>query len=344
MSKQNRVRAGGWLALVACVALSSVGAAAAAQRTQRARKPAAAAAVNPKTAAVRAATAEVLQETSEIRKLRVLRPVKSGAQTREEIERMLIRNLDENSSPEELRVSELALERLGMFPEDFRLREFLIKLLTEQVAGYYDPKKQHFYLADWIDLDGQKPVMAHELTHALQDQHFNLRRFEKWPEHESDSELAAHALVEGDAMVLMTQYIMRSPMRQLAMLKSLVTGGAGSTAVFDAAPRVLRETLVFPYTQGGAWVGQVYNRGGWEAVSAAYSNLPKSTEQILHPEKYFEGEAPQKVAPKDLSAALGKGWKLADHDVNGEWGYFLLVDEFLKAREVSQKASAGWGG
>ena len=191
MSK--RIRAGRRAALAAvcaCVAASVVAGAAAAG--QKARP----AAVNPKTAAVREATVEVLRETSELRKLPVLRQVRSGAQSRAEIEQMLVRNLNENASTEEMRASELVLKKLGLAPADFQLRPFIIKLLAEQVAGYYEPKTQEFYLADWIDLDGQKPVIAHELTHALQDQHFNLRRFEKWPEHDSDAELAAHSLVE----------------------------------------------------------------------------------------------------------------------------------------------------
>ncbi|MDQ3920544.1 MAG: hypothetical protein M3348_18945, partial [Acidobacteriota bacterium] len=110
--------------------------------------------VNPKTAAVREATAEVLKETSELRKLPVLRQVRSGAQSRGEIEQMLVRNLGESVTPAEMRASEMTLKKLGMVPADFQLRPFLIKLLTEQVAGYYDPKTQEFYLADWIDLDG----------------------------------------------------------------------------------------------------------------------------------------------------------------------------------------------
>lgn len=322
--------------LVSCALLASAGAA---------QKPAAKpAAVNPKTAAVRAATAEVLRETSEVRKLAVMRPVQSGAQSRAEIEQMLIRNLNESSTPEEMRASETVLKRLGLLPDDFQLRNFIVKLLTEQVAGYYDPKSREFYLADWIDIDAQRPVIAHELTHALQDQHFDLRRFEKWPRHDSDAELAAHALIEGDAMVTMLQYVMRSPSRQLSMLRSLVTGGTNSTEVYDSAPRVLRESIVFPYSQGSAFAGQLFRRGGWELVSASYLKLPQSTEQILHPEKYFAGDAPQKVVVKDVSALLGRGWRMAEHDVNGEWGYYLILDEFLKSRELSQRAAAGWGG
>jgi len=338
MSKKNGSSNVFGAAALACALVAGSTVAGSAQKARRA------AVVNPRTAAVREATVEVLRETSEIRKLPVRRQVRSGAQSRAEIEQMLVRNLDENATPEELEASELTLRKLGMTPADFRLRAFLIGLLTEQVAGYYEPKTQEFYLADWIDLDGQKPVMAHELTHALQDQHFDLKRLDKLPKHESDASLAAHALVEGDAMVLMMQYVMRSPARQLAMLRSLITGGAGSTEQYDKAPRVLRETLVFPYVQGSAWVGQVYKRGGWEMVSGAYKNLPQSTEQILHPEKYFTLEAPTKVPFRSIAASLGKGWKVADQDVNGEWGYYLILDEFLQSKESSQKAAEGWGG
>ena len=114
------------------------------------------AAVNPKTAAVREATDEVLKETSEIRKLPILRPVRSGAQSRAEIEQMLIRNLNENASADEMRASELVLKKLGLAPADFQLRSFIIKLLAEQVAGYYEPKSQEFYLADWIDRNSER--------------------------------------------------------------------------------------------------------------------------------------------------------------------------------------------
>ena len=141
-----------------------------------------------KNAAIIATTEAVLQETSEIRELPILHPVKSGAQSRAEIQRMVIRNLDEDTSPAEMHASEVTLKKRGLVAADFQFRAFMIKLLTEQVAGYYDPKTQEFFLADWIDLEGQKPVMAHELTHALQDQHFNLRRFQHWPKGESDAD------------------------------------------------------------------------------------------------------------------------------------------------------------
>jgi hypothetical protein len=294
-----------------------------------------------KAAALAAATEEVLRETSELRKLPVLRAVKSGAQSRAEIEQMLLRSLDEESKPEEMRAGELTMKKLGLIPANFELRPFIVSVLTEQILGYYDPKSRQFYLADWVELDGQQPVLAHELTHALQDQHFDLRRLEHWRKGDADAELAAHALVEGDATWLMTLYVLKDPRRVIGMMKSV---GATSTAKIDAAPRSLRESLVFPYDQGMAWVRQLYQRGGWKAVDGAFTNLPQSTEQIIHPEKYFEHEAPAQIVMRDLSPALGKDWRRIDTDVNGEWGYYLILDEFLKNEKESKQGAAGWGG
>ena len=302
-----------------------------------------AAASTTRSAAIVATTTAVLKETSEIRKLAIVRPVKSGAQSRIEIERMIIRNLDTQTTPAEMHASEAALKKLGLVPQDFRYRDFIIKLLTEQVAGYYDPRTEQFYLADWIELEGQKPVMAHELTHALQDQHFNLRRFENWPKGDSDAELAAHALVEGDATLAMTLYMARNPLVAFAFMRSLGTT-TNSSEQFKQAPRVLRESLVFPYEQGSEWATRLYKQGGWEMVSKAFNELPQSTEQIMHPDKYFAREVPVKLSLPELRAALGPSWKRIDYDVNGEWSYYLILDQFLQNATESKRAAAGWAG
>ena len=294
-------------------------------------------------AAIVSTTAAVLKETSELRELSILRTVKSGAQSRAEIESMIIRNLDKDTTPAEMHAAEMVLKAFGLAPQDFAYRSFLIKLLKEQVAGYYDPKAQQFYLADWIELDGQKPVMAHELTHALQDQHFNLKRFEKWPKGDSDAELAAHALIEGDATLAMTVYLTKNPMLALAFLRSLGSQGISSEQ-YDQAPRALRESLLFPYQEGLEWAEQVHKRGGWEMVSQAFSKLPQSSEQILHADKYFSYEAPQKVTLPEFRNFLGPSWKRIDYDVNGEWGCYLILDQFLNNAAESKQAAAGWGG
>jgi len=327
------------------------------------------AAATARNAALVAATQEVLKETSEIRELSILRPVPSGTLSRPEIESMIVKNFDEETTPAQSHATEVTLKKLGLVPADFQLRPFIIKLLTEQVAGYYDPKSRQFHVADWIDLNGQKPVMAHELTHALQDQHFDLLRFEHWPSGDSDAELAAHALIEGDATLTMMLYVTRDPTRLIALMKSLGGLNASSEEI-DKAPRALRETLLFPYQEGLTWTQKLYKQGGWALVSKAFSDLPQSTEQILHAEKYFTHEAPVKVALPDIAPLLEAGgpgvrahhfashsliagsrspvavssWRRLAYDVNGEWSLYLILDSFLKSRAESNRAAAGWGG
>jgi len=310
--------------------------------TSAQRKSAAVAAVDPKSAAIVATTEAVLKETSELRELSVLRAVPSGAQSRADIERMLIKNLDEQTTEAESHATEQSLKKLGMTNGDFHFRSFLVKLLAEQVAGYYDPKQRRFFLADWLDLESQKPAMVHELTHALQDQHFDLRRFEKWPKGDADAELAAHALVEGDAMLAMELYLAKHPLVALAFIRSM--GATGSNEQFEGAPRIIRETLIFPYQQGMIWTNALYKKNGWKTVSDAFTELPQSTEQIMHPDKYFAHEAPTKVTLRDVHTLLGARWKRIDENVNGEWGYYLILDQFIKSEADSKRAAAGWGG
>jgi heme-degrading monooxygenase HmoA len=309
------------------------------------------------------ATQEVLKETSEVRQLAILRPVQSSTQSRADIERAVMKNLDEEVTPADMHAAEVTLKKLGLAPPDFQYRALMIRLLTEQVAGYYEPKTRQFHLADWIDVDGQKPIMAHELTHALQDQHFNLRRFDHWPKGDSDAELAAHALIEGDATMTMAMYVASNPFRALSFLKSM---GAMSIATeeLDKAPRSVRESLLFPYQEGMNWTRALYKQGGWPEVSKAFTTLPQSTEQILHPDKYFAREAPVKVLVPDITSLLNSGgkksevrsqrsasgfqaissWKRLASDVNGEWGFYLILDEFLKSAVESRRAAAGWAG
>jgi hypothetical protein len=294
-------------------------------------------------AALVAATNEVLQETSKLRELAVVHPVQSSAQSRSEIEHMIVANLDRDTTTADLHASEVTLKRLGLVPANFALRPLIVRLLTEQVAGYYDPREQQFHLADWIDIDGQKPIMAHELTHALQDQHFNLRRFENWPKGDSDAELASHALIEGDATLAMTLYVASDPARALSFLKSFM-GAETSSQELEKAPRALRETLLFPYQEGLTWTRSLYQNGGWAAVSRAFKTLPQSSEQILHPPKYFIHEAPVKVVLPDLRLSLGRGWRRIETDVNGEWSFYLILDEYLKSVSTSKQAAAGWAG
>ncbi len=292
--------------------------------------------------AVVEATAEVLKETGKLRRLPPLQQIKSGVKTRDEIKTLVIDRLNEDVTPEQMRASEATLRKFGLIDNAFRLRPFTISLLTEQIAGYYDPRAGEFYIADWIDIEGQKLVMSHELTHALQDQYFDLRRFEKWPKGDSDAQLAAQALIEGDATLLMGFYMTQNPKRALDIFKSMLATGI-NTKQIDQAPKPLRASLLFPYDQGREWAQALYEQGGWDALSKAYQSLPQSTEQILHIDKYLAREQPEKINLPDIAKLLGANWRRIDSDVNGEWGYYLILNQFI-AEDDSKRAAAGWAG
>jgi hypothetical protein len=299
------------------------------------------------------ATSDVLQAVSRLRQLPIKRPVKSGFKTHDEIKQVVIRDLDDNTPPEEFEATSKTLVKLGMIPKGFPLRDYVVKLLGEQVAGFYEPKTQEFYLAAWLPLAEQKTVMAHELTHALQDQHFNLRRFEKWPKGDSDAELAVHALIEGEATVVMLEYDLEQRGARLditrigsltdLMLKESRAEDRSRYPILAGAPMVLRENLQFPYVYGVGFVQEILKRRSWQALNSIYDKLPASTEQIMHPERFLMRDDPVRIEIPDLLPALGPDWRRADQDVNGEFGYQILLRQFIDKRTASRGAE-GWGG
>jgi hypothetical protein len=304
---------------------------------------------NPDTAALNAAD-EILKIVSRLRQLEIKHAVKRDFKTKDQIEQSVIRDLDENTSPEEFEATRKTLIKLGLIKNEFRLRDYIVQLLREQVAGYYEPKTKEFYLAAWLPLSDQKRVIAHELMHALQDQHFDLRRFERWPKGDSDAELAAHALVEGEATLVMIQYELEQSGFRLDLnisLTNLMLENDGAEdkqyPIMANAPKVLRENLQFPYVYGAGFAQAVLRKGSWPLLNDAYARLPVSTEQILHPEKFLNPDNPTEVRLADALPVLGKGWRQADSDVNGEFGYRVVLSEFI-SKSAALAAAAGWDG
>lgn len=285
----------------------------------------------------------VLKETSALRGLSIVRPVRSGVQNRAQVEAMIGREIQTSVSSDEINSSQLFLRQLGMAPANFDLKKSYTNLLGEQIAGYYDSKTGTFNTSDRISPGELETVMAHELTHALQDQHFNLSRLDKWPRHDSDAKLAMSSLVEGDATLVMSRYMTANPFRILGALGSVLRPQS-DTAALRASPRLIRETLIFPYVQGMAFTTILYGKGGWAEVSRAFDHLPQSTQQVLHFDQYLAGKAPVHVGLRDVSARLGAGWKLFDHDVDGEMGSALVLGEFLPEKSEVDAATKGWAG
>jgi hypothetical protein len=298
-------------------------------------------------------TQDILKVVSRLRALDIKQNVKSSFKTKDEIEQAVIRDLDETTPPQDFEASQKTLVKLGLVTGSFQLRDYVVQLLREQVAGFYEPKTKEFYLAAWLPLNDQKRVIAHELVHALQDQHFNLRRFENWRKGDSDAELAAHALVEGEATLVMIEYDfeqqgMKLDMKKIEsltsnMIEQDIDSDAKSYPVLANAPKVLKENLQFPYLYGAGFVGVVLKNRSWGALDISYESLPASTEQIMHPERFLNRDNPVKIEMPDLTGSLGANWNKADDDVNGEFGYLVALAEFV-AKRRARSAAEGWGG
>ncbi|MFQ3583042.1 MAG: hypothetical protein SNJ49_14205 [Chloracidobacterium sp.] len=330
--------------LVVCLLLTPVGMTPAQRRS-----------LPPKVAAALAETNTILRDVSRLRELPIKRPVKSGYRSRKEVEKVVIQDFESSQTPEEFAAQNKMLVALGLIPRDYKLREEMIRLLTEQIAGFYQPKTGEFVLTESLvsdDPDNQRIAIAHELTHALQDQHFDLRRFEKPTKGNSDRDLAIRALIEGDATVAMLAYAFdgRMDIRKLPISIGTLLENFGAMSddpkqspALAAAPKALKQSLLFPYAGGADFVQAVLRRGGWLRVSQTFTDLPESTEQVLHPEKYFAQEHPLPVTIPDLGAELGADWRFVTDDVQGEFGYRLILGEFLDEKQA-KRAAQGWGG
>lgn len=255
---------------------------------------------------------EMVLNTARLRGLEPKAPILKGVKTREEISKFLNQRVREDYDEGEIQLEGEMLRKLGLIPAAIDYKEISLKLLTEQIGGYYDPEKKTFFIAAWLSADEQKPVMVHELTHALQDQYFDTQSIirEDRKRDNDDRTLAHHAIFEGDAMAVMLNYLLEPVKRNFATLPDLafimqaqMTTAQSQFEIFKSAPLFLQETLMFPYGYGAAFLQKVWAKNSsWEAVNKIYSDLPESTEQIIHPEKYLV----DRDNPKPVSAEVSR--------------------------------------
>jgi len=242
-----------------------------------------------------------------------------------------LEDLDRSYPESRRRADEEVLKLLGLIEPDVDLRSVSASVFGEGVAGYYDPRSKRLRIVSGMTPDALgEIVLAHELTHALEDQRFGL----KVEEGESDdAALARLALVEGTATLVMQDYLLRFVGAEKAL------GGLLGTAMQagPALPPFLQAQLVFPYVEGLRFAQTLRSRGGgsWTLVDLADRlRAPDSTEQVLHPQKWVEVEPPLRVP---LSVSLGAGWRRAASGTWGEWQTGQLLGAFTDA-------AAGWGG
>ena len=308
---------------------------------------------------VREQAARIEKTIEEIRDLRFKHTVKVGIRERSELRSYILKELEKEMPDAKIRALEKAYAKFGFLKPGFDLKQTLVELYTEQIAGFYDPEAKELYLVEHGGPE-QSVLMAHELTHALQDQNFGLFAMQKAVEHNDDRSLALTSLIEGDATLVMVAYLLdeqigrRIDVRSLPdigmILKfSVKLGdifGMSSGEQFAKAPKVLTENLIFGYVEGASFCQRlVKNQGAYLALSRAFRDPPQSSEQILHPEKY-SGEArdePMAVELPELAKELGPGWKRLERNVMGEFNIALLFKEKLSGGNA-ERAARGWGG
>jgi hypothetical protein len=294
-----------------------------------------------------AAADEVLAQMSEITGLALRSPLKKSLRSREEIRAHVIQEMNEDKGAAERYAGARSAEAFALLPKGFDLDSFMVDLLTEQIAGLYDPKAHEFYVADWIPIDDQRMVMAHELTHALEDQHFQIEAWAKAARPNDDGELAREAVLEGSAMAAMVEYLLQGSGRSLQDLPdidpAMLIGDMTETPLLKKAPPFLKDALIFPYLDGLTFSGAVLKPTGWEGLSAIFTKPPVSTQQIMHPALYTSGKVPALVSLPSIEKSLGADWAKLEENVMGEFGWKEVLKQFLD--EPRAKAlSAAWDG
>jgi hypothetical protein len=290
--------------------------------------------------------------------------VKRRLVRREEVVSYLQKNMAEDKDVQRLRRTELVLQKFGLLPKDFDLQTFLVSLLEEQVAGYYDAKTKTVNLLDWVSPDLQRPVLAHELTHALQDQSFNL---DKWLKKGSEdlntkkdlkpdditkdeNSEARQAVTEGQAMVVLIDYMLAPMHRTVAnspevvqMMNDSMANGSADSKIYQNAPVFMKEALTFPYRYGVEFEAEVLRQQGKEkAFNATFEHPPQTSREIMEPQTYITGEH---LAPLPLPdfRHIFKAYDRFDIGAIGEFDVAVLAEQYA-GLETSKRIYPNWRG
>src|SRR5215471_15170504 len=320
---------------------------------------------------------QILHFASRDTLLPVKHSVKKAMVSRVEVEKYIGDKFKDDVDRIRFERSELVLKKFGLLPRQFKLHDFLIKLLGEQVAGYYDEKKKTINLLDWVALEMQKPVMAHELTHALQDQSFDLNKLMKKEEEiekrgpedpnaliRIDEESTARtAIMEGQAMIVFADYVLNSmdiscdpPEPCQIPTKRSVTDfpkfvdlmlaqmdKEKGDSLLDNAPLLLREELIFPYSRGMKFIAQLLIRGGKQlAFTKVFERMPRTSREILQPEEYLAGHVIPPLLLPDFSF-LKNNFEAFDAGAVGQLDVDILLKQYSEDA-VADRLSPEWRG
>lgn len=307
---------------------------------------------------------EILEFDSKETGLAVKHSVKRRLTSRDEVLKFLTEHMKEEDT-RRLQRSEMVLKKFGLLPRDFDLEKLLLSMLEEQIAGYYDPKTKTVNLLDWIPSLEQEPVLAHELTHALQDQAIGLAKFmkkgdrdlaesKKEPKAEDiendEMDDARQAIVEGQAEAVMLDYALKPVGRSLAdspevvsAMESEMENGTADSAVFKSAPLFLRESLAFPYNYGLKFEIRMMEAGGRQkAFASVLANPPHTSRQIMQPETYLSGERLSPMHMVDFANDF-KDYDRFDVGAIGENDTATMIEQYA-GKQISERLYRDWRG
>lgn len=264
------------------------------------------------------------------------------------LEGYLLERLEEEHPGDEIENVARAYREFGLLPADVDLRRLLVDLLLEQALGYYDPARDILFIREEVPESGIEQVMVHELVHALQDQHLDLDSL-LTARKGNDERTAAQAAMEGHATLAMLAYQLRKMTgRPVGMDQLPPLGPEAAAAAADAAgmqklfsaPAIIRESLLFPYFGGAAFLQRLWRRMG-NTLAPLGDRVPRSTEQVMHVDRLL-GDADE---PTGLGIeASGDGWRELYSDGLGEFELRIYFEEHLKDPRRAETAAAGWDG
>ncbi len=276
-------------------------------------------------------------------------PVPYGRMTKRQLRQFLNKRIKKTIKPQEIRADELSLKMFGLVPQDFDLKKSTIDLLTEQAAAFYDYDEKKLFLLEDSSLAAETTTLAHELSHALADQHFDLDHFMEEAPANDDENLAHTAVVEGQASWLMIAYELKQkgqkPVPTVEMLNSVGDSSEESMEdypVLKATPLYIQQSLLFPYSEGTLFFDAVYRKMGKASFSAVFTDPPVDSAQVIHPERYFRHE--KAAAPEAPKPALKNEGKEVSEGSVGEFDHRMLIRQYLgaaKARDLAPHLRGG---
>ena len=286
--------------------------------------------------------AEIERSVAKLRELAFEQPVTYREIPRADLPAILRRKLAQQVPDQEFVNTGISLAALGLLPPGLDLKKTYLGLLGEQIGAFYDQHSAELFTFSGQPLDNSqnRVILAHELTHALEDQHFHLALLPLEAKGDDDRALAASALVEGDATLVMSQYML-GDLSAASLKDTLTSAWTSDMRQIAAAPRFLRETLLFPYLRGQEFCQALYQSGGWAALAEAFRHPPDSTAQILHPERFLDrpNEPPPTV---EFPVASLLGQEPVGNNVLGEFGTRQFLARWLKDEAGAERIAAGW--